>query len=34
MKDEDTVERRQARAKRFGTKLIAYKGEAVKLVDE
>ena len=32
--NEDPVEKREARAKRFGTKLVAYKGEPVKLVDE
>lgn len=29
---EDSVERRKARAKRFGTKLVAAKGEPIKLV--
>ena len=29
---EDSVERRKVRAKRFGTKLVAAKGEPVKLM--
>ena len=32
--DGEGVERREARAKRFGTKLVAYKGEPIKLVDK
>ena len=32
--DVESVERREARAKRFGTKVVAYKGEPVKLVDK
>ena len=32
--DVESVERREARAKRFGTKAVAYKGEPVKLVDK
>lgn len=32
--EEESVEKRELRANRFGTKLVAYKGEAVKLVDE
>ena len=31
--DEGSLGKREARAKRFGTKLVAYKGEPVKLVD-
>lgn len=31
---EQAVKRREARAKRFGTKLVVTRGEPVKLVDE
>lgn len=30
---KDCVQRREARAKRFGTKLVAARGEPIKLVD-
>lgn len=33
-KGSEAVEKRQARAKRFGTKLLAYQGEPIKLMDK
>ena len=30
----ETVEKRQARAKRFGTKLLAHQGQPIKLMDK